>query len=99
MLVPSMRLSPSRKYCAELLDIRSALAQQWQPDGEYIEPVIEVLTQLAFATNLLRLAVGGGDHAHVRRGFCRGAADARSSEFVSRTRSSFTCSSIGISVI
>ena len=49
----------------EQLGIVLALAQRRQVDREHGQPVQQVLAQLAFADRLLRIAVGGGDDAHV----------------------------------
>src|SRR5207245_3627017 len=42
------------------------VAQRGQRDREHVEPVEQVLTELALGDRFLRLAVGGRDHAHVR---------------------------------
>jgi hypothetical protein len=47
------------------LDVGRALAQRRQLDREHVQPVVQVLAELAFRDRLARLLVGGGDDAHV----------------------------------
>ncbi|MNC73423.1 hypothetical protein D3C76_1172200 [compost metagenome] len=54
-------------------DIAFALTQRWQGDGDNVQAVIEVFTELAFGNVLFQILVGGGDNADIDRDRLAGA--------------------------
>ncbi len=42
-----------------------AIAQRRQRDVDYVEAVVEILSELAFFDELRKIGVGGGEDAHV----------------------------------
>ena len=48
-------------------DVLPAIAQRRQLDGEHVQPVIQVLAQLARLDRLHRVDVGCGNHPHIHR--------------------------------
>ena len=50
----------------QLGNVLGVLAQRRHPEGDDVEPVIQVLAEQALADQLLEVVVGGGDDPHVR---------------------------------
>ena len=63
-------------------DVLAPLAQRRQVDREHVEPVEEVLAQLAVGDRLGRVLVGGGHHAHVDLDLVLAAAHAPEAAFL-----------------
>ena len=96
---PRCLLSSSRKCCGQQLDVVAALAQRRQRgSGTRSGGSSRSSRSLPSRDRLARVAVGGGDHAHVDLDR-RASPPTRMNVPVSSTRSSLTCSSSGISVI
>ena len=74
----------------EQRQVLAALAQRRQLDREHVEPVVQVLAQLALLHRVGGIDVGRRDHAHVDRLLHRGRRAAGTVRSCS-TRSSFTC--------
>src|SRR6185503_2782641 len=49
----------------QIRDVGHALAQRRDADGDDVQPVVEVLAELAASDQALEVAVGGGDDADV----------------------------------
>src|SRR5690606_36080618 len=65
-------------------DVLAALAQRRGAKVEHVEPVDQILTEAAFSDQLLQLAVGGAEDAHVdaNLAFAADAAEAALAEKV-----------------
>ena len=74
-----------------------ALAQRRQLQREDVQAVVQVLAELSLATAFAQIAIGGGDDADVD--LDRALPPTRSNSRSWSTRSSFTCTSSGISPI
>src|SRR6185369_13491715 len=63
LLVAGVELGDERLY--QQRQIFLALAQRRQPERKYVEPVVEILAQLALLDRGGRIDIGRGNHAHV----------------------------------
>ena len=53
--------------CCQVGDIFFALTQRWQIDSYAIEAIVEITTESPLRHKFFRIAIGGGDNAHVYR--------------------------------
>ncbi|OFV86925.1 MAG: hypothetical protein A2V74_06565 [Acidobacteria bacterium RBG_16_70_10] len=56
---------PTEKQLCQRQDVLPAFPQWWQPEGDHIEPVVEVLAEAAGAHGLCEVDVGGRHEADV----------------------------------
>src|SRR5690606_21906224 len=59
-------LQPGDQLIEQQRKILDALAQRRHLDGEYVQPVVEVLAELAAGDHLFKILVRRGNHPHVR---------------------------------
>jgi len=69
VLCPKRAFSCPRKYSASWYYVFAALAQAWQIDTDYVDPVVQIMPESSSLNLRLQISIGGADDSGFRLSF------------------------------